>query len=60
MTSPGIIYVLFTHNTPEDYAIECILKFVSKEVDSASGEPEEEGYEDEYLLDEVEFASGSD
>ena len=61
-TSPGIVYVLFMRDTPEDHAIalfHCILKFVSKEVDPASGEPEEDGYEDEYPLDEVELASGS-
>ena len=62
-TSPGIVYVLFMCNTPEDNAIalfQCILKFVSKEVGPASSEPEEEGYEDEYPLDEVELTSGSD
>ncbi|KLO11312.1 coatomer subunit gamma [Schizopora paradoxa] len=62
-TSPGIVYVSFTRDTPEEYALasfQCILKFISKEVDPVSGEPEEEGYEDEYQLEEVELASGGD
>lgn len=62
-TSPGIVYVSFTRDSPEEYAVasfQCVLKFVSKEVDPASGEPEEEGYEDEYQLEEVELASGGD
>lgn len=62
-SSPGIIYVSFTRDTPEEYALasfQCILKFISKEVDPISGEPEEEGYEDEYQLEEVELASGGD
>jgi hypothetical protein len=36
------------------------LKFVSKEVDPETGEPEAEGYEDEYQLEEVELAAGGD
>ena len=62
-TSPGIVYVSFTRDSPEEYAIasfQCILKFISKEVDPTSGEPEEEGYEDEYQLEEVELAPGGD
>ncbi|KAI5124110.1 hypothetical protein M0805_000924 [Coniferiporia weirii] len=62
-TSPGIIYVSFTRDSPEEYAVasfQCVLKFVSKEVDPLSGEPEEEGYGDEYQLEEVELASGGD
>ncbi|ETW86850.1 hypothetical protein HETIRDRAFT_468518 [Heterobasidion irregulare TC 32-1] len=62
-TSPGIVYVSFTRDSPEDYAMAsfaCILKFFSKEVDPATGEPEEEGYEDEYQLEEVELSAGGD
>ncbi|TDL28145.1 coatomer subunit gamma [Rickenella mellea] len=62
-TSPGIVYVSFTRDTPEEYALasfQCLLKFVSKEVDPSSGEPEEEGYEDQYQLEEVELAAGAD
>ena len=62
-SSPGVVYVSFTRDSPDDYAVasfQCVLKFISKEVDPASGEPEEEGYEDEYQLEEVELASGGD
>ena len=59
-TSPGIVYVSFTRNNPEEYvqaSFQCILKFVSKELDPATGEPEEEGYEDEYQLEDTELAA---
>ena len=61
--SPGIVYVSFTRDIPEECAVasfQCILKFVSKEIDPTSGQPEEEGYEDEYQLEEVELAAGGD
>ena len=60
-TSPGIVYVSFTRDSPEEYAsgsFQCVLKFVSKEVDPSTGEPEEDGYEDEYQLEEVELGAG--
>ncbi|KAI0660684.1 coatomer subunit gamma [Cubamyces menziesii] len=59
-TSPGIVYVSFTRESPEEYvqaSFQCILKFVSKELDPSTGEPEEEGYEDEYQLEETELAA---
>ncbi|KAI0049285.1 coatomer subunit gamma [Auriscalpium vulgare] len=62
-TSPGIVYVSFTRDAPEVYAMasfQCLLKFISKEVDPGTGEPEEEGYEDEYQLEEVELSAGGD
>lgn len=62
-TSPGIVYVSFTLDSPESYTMasfQCILKFISKELDPSTGEPEEEGYEDEYQLEEVELAAGGD
>jgi len=62
-TSPGVVYVSFTREAPEEYAtasFPCVLKFISKEVDPATGEPEAEGYEDEYQLEEVELAAGGD
>lgn len=58
--SPGIVYWSFTRNTPEEYPIasfQCVLKFVSKEVDPSTGEPEEEGYEDEYQLEDTELSA---
>lgn len=62
-TSPGIVYVSYTRDSPEDYPIasfQCILKFISKELDPSTGEPEEEGYEDEYQLEDVELSAGGD
>jgi coatomer protein complex subunit gamma len=62
-TSPGIVYVSFTREAPEEYvtaSFTCMLKFISKEVDPTTGEPEVEGYEDEYQLEEVELAAGGD
>ncbi|PLW41429.1 hypothetical protein PCANC_02667 [Puccinia coronata f. sp. avenae] len=58
---PGIIYVSYTRTSPESYALgsfNCTLKFISKEVDPISGEPEEEGYEDEYQIEDVELGVG--
>jgi coatomer protein complex subunit gamma len=60
-TSPGIVYVSFTRNSPEEYAtttFQCTLKFISKELDPSTGEPEEEGYADEYQLEELELGAG--
>ena len=62
-TSPAIVYVSFTRDSPEEYALasfSCTLKFISKEVDPSTGEPEEEGYEDEYQLEEIELSAGGD
>jgi coatomer protein complex subunit gamma len=59
--SPGTVYVSFTRDDPADYAIgsfACALKFISKEVDPASGEPEEEGYDDEYQVEELDLGAG--
>lgn len=33
--------------------LACTLKFIVKDVDPSTGEPDEEGYEDEYELDEL-------
>jgi coatomer protein complex subunit gamma len=38
-------------------SIGCTLVFTAKEVDPATGEPDEEGYEDEYQLEEVEIST---
>ena len=54
------MYVSFTRDTLEEYiqaSFSCILKFVSKELDPSTGEPEEEGYEDEYQLEDTELAA---
>jgi coatomer protein complex subunit gamma len=34
----------------------CVLKFTSKEVDPSSGEPEQDGYEDEYTLEDIDVS----
>ncbi|KAG8219412.1 coatomer subunit gamma [Butyriboletus roseoflavus] len=62
-TSPSIVYVSFTRDSPEEYvtaSFQCALKFISKELDPTTGEPEDEGYEDEYQLEEVELTAGGD
>ncbi|KZT30960.1 coatomer subunit gamma [Neolentinus lepideus HHB14362 ss-1] len=59
-SSSGVIYVSFTRDRPEEYAVasfQCVLKFISKECDPSTGEPEEDGYEDEYQLEELELAA---
>ncbi|KAJ3879717.1 coatomer subunit gamma [Lentinula edodes] len=61
--SPGTVYVSFTRTSPEEFAVasfSSLLKFVSKEVDPSTGEPEDEGYEDEYPLEDVELSAGGD
>lgn len=61
--SPGIFYASFTREDPLEYPLasfQCMLKFISKELDPTSGEPEEEGYPDEYHLEEVELGPGGD
>jgi coatomer protein complex subunit gamma len=61
--SPNIVYVSFTRLQPEQYTLasfQCTLKFWSKELDPSTGEPEEEGYEDEYQLEEIELSAGGD
>ncbi|KIM27460.1 hypothetical protein M408DRAFT_71118 [Serendipita vermifera MAFF 305830] len=57
------VYVSFTRDDPAEYQLgsfACLLKFVSKEVDPSSGMPEENGYDDEYQLEEVELSAGGD
>lgn len=59
--APGIVYVSFTRAAPEEFALssfECTLKFVSKEVDPTTGTPEEEGYDDEYQVEQIDIGAG--
>ena len=61
--SPGIVYVSFTRENPDVYTIasfQCTLKYISKELDPSTGVPEEEGYEDEYQVEDVELSAGGD
>lgn len=60
---PGIVYVTFKklageHSVPVT-SFTNNLKFTSKEIDPTTGEPEEEGYEDEYQVEDLEL-TGSD
>ncbi|CDZ96709.1 coatomer subunit gamma [Phaffia rhodozyma] len=58
--SPGVVYVSFSREDPTSFALgsfPCTLKFISKEVDPASGEPEEDGYPDEYQIEELELGA---
>jgi coatomer protein complex subunit gamma len=62
-SSPGIVYVSFTRDSPGEYrtgSFLCSMKFISREIDPSTGQPEQEGYEDEYQLEEVELSAGGD
>lgn len=52
----GQSYVVLKRNTegPVIASIPCVLKFRVKEIDPSTGEAEEEGFEDEYQLEDVE------
>ena len=59
---PGTVYVSFKKDSNTAYPITSftnILKFTSKEIDPASGEPDETGYEDEYQVEDLDLM-GSD
>lgn len=60
-TGTGSVYVSFTRTDPASYSTasySCTLKFISKEVDPSSGEPEDEGYDDEYQVEDVDLCAG--
>ncbi len=59
---PGTVYVSFKKVGETVYPITSftnVLKFASKEIDPASGEPDETGYDDEYQVEDLELL-GSD
>ena len=59
---PGTVYVSFKKVGDSPYPITSftnILKFTSKEIDPTNGEPDENGYEDEYQVEDLELV-GSD
>ena len=59
--STGVVYVSFSRTDTRAYATGSFvntLKFISKEVDPESGEPEEDGYDDEYQIEELEVGAG--
>jgi len=50
---PGSVYVAFKRTNSEDYTLcsfSNTLKFLVKDCDPSTGEPEAEGYDDEYLV----------
>ncbi|KAJ1724732.1 coatomer subunit gamma [Coemansia erecta] len=60
---PGTTYVAFEHTDPETFpavSFACTLKFIVKECDPATGEPEEgdDGFEDEYSLEATDISAG--
>ena len=52
---PGVVYVCVgkQHLTTPVGVVGCTLKFVSKDMDPATGVPDEGGYEDEYQLEDL-------
>ena len=59
---PGTIYVSFKKIGDTPFAVTTftnILKFTSKEIDPTTGEPDANGYEDEYQVEDLEL-TGSD
>jgi len=57
--SPGATYVCLKRNSESIVTgtFTNTLKFLSKEVDPATGEAEESGYEDEYQLEDIELTT---
>jgi coatomer protein complex subunit gamma len=56
----GAVYVSYTRTEPASYAagsFSCTLRFVSKEVDPSTGEPEDEGYPDEYQIEDCDLGA---
>lgn len=59
---PGTIYVSFKKTTETAFSVTSftnVLKFTTKEIDPTTGEPEEQGYDDEYQVEDLELV-GSD
>lgn len=59
--SSGTVYVSYSRSSSEDYATGSFsntLRFVSKELDPETGEPEEDGYDDEYQIEELDLGAG--
>ncbi|KAK9479463.1 adaptin N terminal region-domain-containing protein [Lipomyces japonicus] len=57
----GTVYVAFTRPSTTAYAstsFASTLRFTSKEIDPSSGEPEDEGYEDEYQVEDLDLGVG--
>ena len=59
---PGTVFVSFKKSSDVAYPVTSftnVLKFTSKEIDPTTGEPDENGYEDEYQVEDLELM-GSD
>lgn len=55
----GTVYVSITR--PEEYVVDSyynVLKFVYKEVDPSTNEPQDEGFDDEYNLENLDITAG--
>ncbi|GAB5592979.1 coatomer subunit gamma [Umbelopsis nana] len=58
---PGVLYIAFQKLAADDYPIATFtntLKFVVKDCDPTTGEPDEEGYEDEYQVEDIDVLTG--
>ena len=59
---PGTIYVSFKKTSDNPFVVTSftnVLKFTSKEIDPTTGEPDSNGYDDEYQVEDLEL-TGSD
>ncbi|OUS41920.1 adaptin N terminal region-domain-containing protein [Ostreococcus tauri] len=50
----GFTYVCFTRSTAFNARFACALHFTAKDIDPVNGLPEDVGYEDDYVLEDVE------
>lgn len=60
-SAPATIYVSFSRPDASKFYIANftnVLKFTSKEVDPDTGDPEEQGYDDEYEVDVLTLGAG--
>nr|CAG8477160.1 7989_t:CDS:10 [Entrophospora candida] len=58
---PRSVYVAFRKVNPEEYPLASFsntLKFLVKECDPTTGESQEQGIEDEYLVEDIEVVTG--
>eukprot|EP00172_Hildenbrandia_rubra_P002959 Plantae.Rhodophyta-Hildenbrandia_rubra.ctg4234.p1 GENE.Plantae.Rhodophyta-Hildenbrandia_rubra.ctg4234~~Plantae.Rhodophyta-Hildenbrandia_rubra.ctg4234.p1 ORF type:complete len:786 (+),score=154.13 Plantae.Rhodophyta-Hildenbrandia_rubra.ctg4234:2586-4943(+) len=59
--NPGRTYTCIRRTDDGEYPlgrVECVLKYTVKELDPSTGEPDEEGVEDEYPLDSFDMSIG--
>jgi coatomer protein complex subunit gamma len=60
-STPATIFVSFSRSDKSKFDIanfSNVLKFTSKEVDPDTGDPEEQGYDDEYEVDILSLSAG--